>query len=87
MWIDADLVDDSEYSVTTSAQDCFSRVQPGKPHGLLEGQDESVIIIALDSLTTSCAYHNHLQQVSVCFPCATGGAAVIFQMSVLIIDA
>ena len=50
LWIDADLVDDSKYSVRTSAQDGISRVEAGKQDGRLQGQNESVIIVALDSL-------------------------------------
>ena len=50
LWSDADHVDDSKYSTTTSAQNCFTLVQAGWEDGRLEGQDESGIVVALDSL-------------------------------------
>ena len=50
VWSDADHVDDSKYSTTTSAQNYFAFVQEGWQDGRLEGQDESVIVVALDSL-------------------------------------
>ena len=56
LWIDVDLVDDSTYSVTTSAQDGFSRVQAGKQDGSLEDQDERVITVALGSLNDKSCF-------------------------------
>ena len=55
LWIDADFVDDSKYSVTASAQDGFSCGEAGKQDGWIEGQEESVIIIALVLSITICS--------------------------------
>ena len=46
------LVDDSKYSISISAQRGFSSEKAGK----LEGQDESVIIVALESLNDNLCF-------------------------------
>ena len=51
---DADPVDDSKYSVTTNAQNGFHRVQAGNQDGRIEGQDDSAIIVALESSSAAC---------------------------------
>ena len=56
LWSDADFVDISKYSITTSAQDGSYRVQAGRQDGRLEGQDESVIIVALESLNDKLCF-------------------------------
>ena len=64
----------------------FSRVQAGKQDGRLQGQDESVIIVALDSLNISVlSVHICSKQVCV-FSVPQVVQKLFFKMGVLVMD-